>query len=95
MQKHTRLLKKVAPRDALISKRGVTNYMQAVLVPEITTLLIMEDMSVDAERAREILDESVVMGELLQEEVKDVHVSKRKGRVGDSEEDSDEFDELA
>lgn len=95
MHNHTRLLKKVAPRDALISKRSVAAYMQAVLVPEITTLLIMEDMNVGEERAREILDESVVMGELLQEEVKDVHIRKRKGRVDDSEEDSDELDELA
>ena len=90
MQNHTRRLKKMAPKDTLMSKRGVAAYVQAVLVQEIAALLIMEDMKVNEEKAREILDESVLMGELLQEEEKDVHVN----RVDDSEDD-DSYDELA
>jgi len=91
MQNYTHLLKKVAPKDTLIAKNGVAAYVQAVLVFEIATLLIMEDMGVDGEKAREILDESVVIGELLQDEIQDVHVR----RVEDSEDDETSEDELA
>lgn len=87
MQNNTKLLKKVAPKDRLMSKSSVTAYVQSVLVPEVTTLLIMEDMSVDEESARRVLEESAAMGELLQEEIRDVHVS----RVEDSEDDEDEL----
>jgi hypothetical protein len=39
--------------------------MMMVLAPELATMLIMEDMNVDAERAREIMRESVELGDLL------------------------------
>jgi hypothetical protein len=86
MHKFTPLLKKRMVEDELMSARGVTPYVQSVLVPEIASRLIMTDMNVDIERAREILSESTEVGELLNEEVRDVV----RRSVGDSEDDFDE-----
>ncbi|KAF8853343.1 hypothetical protein BDZ45DRAFT_694333 [Acephala macrosclerotiorum] len=86
MQQFTRLLKKRMVEDKLMSARGFTPYVQSVLVPEVASRLIMKDMKVSLERAREILTESIEVGELLNEEVRDV-VAKT---VDDSEEETDE-----
>ena len=43
-------------------------YIQAVLAPELATLLIMDDMGVDEENARVILRDSIDIGNLLNEE---------------------------
>jgi hypothetical protein len=88
MRKFTRQLKDRAPADPLMSARGFAGFVQSVLVPEVTVLLIMEDMSVNVERAREILIESVAVGELVHDEIKDVV----RRRVEDSEGDG-EFDD--
>jgi hypothetical protein len=66
------LLRKRSVQDRLISARGNTAYIQAVLVPELTVRLITEDMSVDEETARSILQESIWVGDLLNEELGDV-----------------------
>ena len=47
---------------------GVAAYIQAVLAPELATLLVMDDMNVDAESARAILRDSIDVGNLLNEE---------------------------
>lgn len=88
MHKFTTLLKKRMVEDELMSARGFTPYVQSVLVPEIASRLIMNDMKVSLERAREILSESTEVGELLNEEIRDVV----KKTVSDSE-DEDENDE--
>ncbi|TVY54966.1 hypothetical protein LCER1_G002920 [Lachnellula cervina] len=85
MLEFTSLIKKKAVKDRRISSRGPTAFVQSVLVPEVAVLLIMEDMHVKADKAREILDDSAGIGELIHEEIRDV-VRKR---VEDSEEDSD------
>ncbi|KAI1333239.1 hypothetical protein F5Y16DRAFT_355208 [Xylariaceae sp. FL0255] len=61
-----------AVEDRLISARSYTGYVQSVLVPELTVRLIMEDMSIAEEKARQVLQESVEIGELLYEETRDV-----------------------
>jgi len=66
------LLRKRAVRDRLVSARGHTAYVQSVLVPELTVRLIMEDMDVPEETARSILQASIWIGELLNEEDGDV-----------------------
>ncbi|KAI0966785.1 RTC4-like domain-containing protein [Xylaria arbuscula] len=66
------VIRRRAVEDKLISARTYTGYVQTVLVPELTIHLIMEDMSVTEERAREVLEESVEIGELLHEEARDV-----------------------
>jgi len=72
MGRFTKLLKKRMVEDRVMSARGFTPFVQMVLVPEVVTRLIMEDLDVGEERAREVLGESVEVGELLCEEVEDV-----------------------
>lgn len=84
MQHFTPLLKKRTATDRLMSARGFTGFVQSVLVPEVTVMLIMEDMTgVDVDKAREILIESAAMGELVHDEIKDTVVL----RVEDSDDD--------
>lgn len=88
MRRFTKQLKDRAPADPIMSARGFAGFVQSVLVPEVTVKLIMEDMSVDIERARKILIESVGVGELIHEEIKDVVT-----RTVDDSEDDDEYDD--
>ncbi|KAI0486349.1 RTC4-like domain-containing protein [Xylaria cf. heliscus] len=76
------VIRRRAVEDKLISARTYTGYVQTVLVPELTVRLIMEDMSVAEERARNILEESIEIGELLHEEARDVV------KIGEKEEDA-------
>ncbi len=71
-------LRRAAVNDRVVSARGVTGYVQAVLVPELATRLIMEDMNIGAEEARKVMRESSSLGDMLIEEVMDV-VSWREG----------------
>ncbi|KAL2064978.1 hypothetical protein VTL71DRAFT_4118 [Oculimacula yallundae] len=87
MRKFTPLLKKRAPQDPLISARGFAAYVQSVLVPEVAVQLIMEDMDVDVEEGRRVLSDSVEVGELLNEEIKDVVTRKVVDSDGDDESD--------
>ncbi|KAI0535820.1 RTC4-like domain-containing protein [Xylaria digitata] len=66
------VIRRRAVEDKLISARSYTGYVQTVLVPELAVRLIMEDISITEESAREVLKESVEIGELLYEEARDV-----------------------
>ncbi|KAI2473645.1 hypothetical protein F4781DRAFT_139866 [Annulohypoxylon bovei var. microspora] len=66
------VVRKRAVEDRLVSARGYTGYVQAVLVPELTVRLIMEDMGATEEDARKIMQDSIEVGELLYEDVGDV-----------------------
>ena len=67
------LLRNLNTSDKLISAGGgVSAYVQAVLVPELATALIKEDLGVDEKRAKEIIKESAELGELVNEEEGDV-----------------------
>lgn len=65
-------LRRRSSSDQLISARGVTNYVRAVLVPELATLLVMDDMNIGAEEARKVLRESVELGNIINEEQDEV-----------------------
>ena len=54
--------------DALLRTVGVADYLNAILVPELTVMLIMEYMRVDKKMARNIFYQSAKLGELLNEE---------------------------
>lgn len=86
-KKFTPLLKKRMVEDPLMSSRGYSAYVQSVLVPEVTVLLIMEDMKVDVEEGRQILSDSVDIGELLNEEIEDVVRKKVVDSEGEDESD--------
>lgn len=68
MSRFARKLRRLAALDKLISSGGVSRYVQAVLVPEMAVLLVMDDMKVDEEKGREVLRDSVDIGNLLNEE---------------------------
>lgn len=72
MSRFARKLRRLAASDKLISSGGVSRYVQAVLVPELAVLLIKDDMKVDEEKAREVLRDSVDIGNLLNEEEDEV-----------------------
>ncbi|KAF5026783.1 hypothetical protein F66182_1137 [Fusarium sp. NRRL 66182] len=63
------LLKQKAAKDWVIAGRGSAAFIQSVLVAELAVQLIMEDMLVSASDAREIMEESKPLGELIHEEV--------------------------
>ncbi|KAI1372726.1 hypothetical protein F4677DRAFT_431925 [Hypoxylon crocopeplum] len=72
MRTFSSVVRKRAVEDRLVSARGYTGYVQTVLVPELAVRLIMEDMDVTEEDARNIMQDSIEVGELLYEEAGDV-----------------------
>ena len=68
MSRFSSKLRRLAASDKLISSGGVSRYVQAVLVPEMAVLLVMDDMNVDEDKARKALRDSVDLGNLLNEE---------------------------
>ncbi|KAK6227270.1 hypothetical protein QIS74_00825 [Colletotrichum tabaci] len=69
--KFSSMLRERAVEDRLISSRGYSSYVEAVLVPELAVQLISEDMEVEADEARKILEESRWIGDLLHEDTGD------------------------
>lgn len=67
-------VRKRAIEDHLVAARTYTGYVQSVLVPELAVRLIMEDMNVDEEDARKIMQETSGLGDVLYEETRDVVV---------------------
>ncbi|KAF4466633.1 hypothetical protein FALBO_6512 [Fusarium albosuccineum] len=63
------LLKEKAVDDRVIAGRGSAAFIQSVLVAELAVQLIMEDMGVSAAEARDIMEESKAVGEMVHEEV--------------------------
>jgi hypothetical protein len=86
MKKFTPLLKKRMIVDRLMAARGFTPYVEYVVVPEVAVQLIMEDMGVGVEKAREIMAESLGVGELLSEELREVVMRKGSEEIEDSDE---------
>ena len=64
-------IRKLAPKDRLISSGGVSGYVQAVMVPELAVLLVQEDMGLDGDMARKVLTDSIDIGDLLNEDEDD------------------------
>lgn len=62
------MLKKKAIHDKVIAGRGPSIFIQSVLVAELGVQLIMEDMHVSQEEARDILEESKALGDLVHAE---------------------------
>ncbi|KAJ6122704.1 hypothetical protein N7512_005169 [Penicillium capsulatum] len=54
---------RLAKFDPIIQKAGPAVYAQSVLVPELAVRLVKEDMNVDDDAARQILRESIKLGE--------------------------------
>ncbi|WEW58873.1 hypothetical protein PRK78_004341 [Emydomyces testavorans] len=65
-------IRHLAPSDSLMQAAGVSGFIQAVLVPELTVMLVKEDMGVGDEKARQIMRESTAIGDLLNEQPDDI-----------------------
>lgn len=77
LSKFASKMRRIAPSDPLIQATGVSAFIQTVLVPELTVMLVKEDMNVDAKTARMIIQESMAIGELVNEMPDDiVHVDE-------------------
>jgi hypothetical protein len=63
-----KLIETVLNRNPILHMQGVSQIMVHVILPEIITILIMEDMQADEEKAREILVESNEIGMILHED---------------------------
>ncbi|KAM0332113.1 hypothetical protein ACHAQA_002385 [Verticillium albo-atrum] len=72
-------LRKRAVEDDIVAARGSAVFVSTVLVPELASQLIMEDMGVSVDEARTILEESIPIGDLLHEEIGDVVVDDVEG----------------
>lgn len=68
VQKWGKLLKEKAVKDRVISGRGSAYFIQTVLVAELASRLVSEDMGISLEEARGVLEESKDIGEMLHEE---------------------------
>lgn len=58
-------LRRLATSDRIVKQAGVVGYAQSVLVPELAIRLVKEDMGVSDDTARQILRESISLGEKL------------------------------
>ncbi|KAL2871067.1 RTC4 family protein [Aspergillus lucknowensis] len=77
-----RKLRRLAAEDHIVKQAGVVVYAQAVLVPELAVRLIKEDMKVDDDSARQIMRESIEVGEKLNFALNDtVPVTEEKDDV--------------
>lgn len=65
-------LRRLAATDEIVKKAGVAGYAQSVLVPELAVRLVKEDMGVDDDSARQILRDSIAIGQKLHPALDDV-----------------------
>ncbi|KAF2627755.1 hypothetical protein BU25DRAFT_392042 [Macroventuria anomochaeta] len=66
--------------DPVVQTSGPATFVQAVLVPEVSVRLIMEDLKVDWDGAEEVRERTFEMGVLLNEEIEDeVVVDEEEG----------------
>ena len=86
--KFNRELRKAAVEDNVVSARAVGGYVASVLVPELGTRLIMEDLKIGEEEARGVMEKSAPLGSLVNEEVRDVR-SEADGLLEDGGVDYD------
>ncbi|KAF2196405.1 hypothetical protein GQ43DRAFT_445136 [Delitschia confertaspora ATCC 74209] len=85
------LIREVAVKDKVVSFGGIGNFVQRVLVPELSLELVREDLGVGEEEARKVVRQSGGVGELVNEEVEDE--VKRTGRRENKVENDDDEEE--
>ena len=72
MSRFASRIRSLAGTDRLVSAAGVAGFVQGVLAPELVVMLVKDDMNVDEEQARVILEESSEIGNLVNEEEDEV-----------------------
>ncbi|KKZ60090.1 hypothetical protein EMCG_00781 [[Emmonsia] crescens] len=64
--------KHLAPTDGLIKAAGVSGFVQSVMVPELAVMLVKEDMNIEEADARQIMRDSMEIGNLINEQPDDI-----------------------
>ncbi|KAK2762087.1 hypothetical protein FQN54_001094 [Arachnomyces sp. PD_36] len=72
ISRYSSKIRRLASSDSLIKSTGVSGFAQAVLVPELTVLLIKEDMGIGDEAARQVMRESMEIGDRVNDDGSDV-----------------------
>lgn len=88
----SRSLRRLAATDRIVKTAGVAGYAQCVLVPELAMRLVKQDMDVDDETARQIMRDSMDIGQRLNPEVNDVvplSSDPKDALVSDEDEDGE------
>lgn len=80
-------LREAAVRDSVVSARGVGVFVVGVLVLEVGIRLVMEDLGVKEEEAREVMERSAAWGTLVNEEIEE-----RRPEGAGEEEEGDDYD---
>ncbi|KAK2773140.1 hypothetical protein FQN53_004254 [Emmonsiellopsis sp. PD_33] len=75
----------LAPSDNLIKAVGVSGFVQSVMVPELAVMLIKEDMGVGDSEARQVMRDSMQIGNLVNEQPDDFIERDSDGGDGDSD----------
>jgi hypothetical protein len=65
VERFSTTLRRLSASDNIIKTAGVAGYAQSVLVPELAMSLVKEDMGVDDDSARQIMRESIDLGQKL------------------------------
>lgn len=96
----SRSLRRLSATDRLVKTAGVAGYAQCVLVPELAMRLVKQDMGVDDEGARQIMRDSMHIGQRLNPEANDVvpvsaglEDDTALSDESDEDEEEDELDE--
>ncbi|PYH43293.1 RTC4 family protein [Aspergillus saccharolyticus JOP 1030-1] len=82
MVRYARKLRRLGSEDQIVNTAGVAGYAQAVLVPELAMRLVKEDMKVDDDQARQILRDSMELGEAMNPELSDKIAVKEADEPG-------------
>lgn len=72
MSRFASRIRRLAGTDRLVSAAGVAGFVQGVLAPELVVMLVKDDMNIEEEQARVILEESSEIGNLVNEEEDEV-----------------------
>ncbi|KAK2813203.1 hypothetical protein FQN50_000881 [Emmonsiellopsis sp. PD_5] len=75
----------LAPSDNLMKAVGVSGFVQSVMVPELAVMLIKEDMGVGDSEARQIMRDSMQIGNLVNEQPDDFIERDSDGGDGDND----------
>ena len=65
------VIKECVERDPVVAFNGFATFIQSVLVPELTIWMTMDDKGVSEKKAKELVQESGALGEVVNEEVED------------------------
>ncbi|PVI02484.1 hypothetical protein DM02DRAFT_612879 [Periconia macrospinosa] len=93
------VFREVAVSDPVVGKSGFAEYIEHVLVPELTVMLVMDDVDVGEREAEEVIAQSTELGTILHEDIDDVVAERSDEEEEEMElldlDDDEKYEELA